>query len=168
MIKHLMLLAFFTLFLPHSAQATVKDSFYFMKDDGIFSAEEKDEEAEYIFEQCARNPFQNLYFDCACIAGDFRLKRDEENLRPQGTLLDEVLMEPDNKCINTIGIAGESYQDCLEFSESFRSRNKNNEQYCSCVGNKTARDFQREPVLRLRHIERLRSNAMATCARTYP
>lgn len=168
MVKQFILLVFLAFMIPIGANATVKDSFYFMKDDGIFSSEEKDEEAQYIFGQCSQNPFQNLYFDCACIAGDFRLKRDEENLRPQGTLLNEALMQPDNQCINTINIAGKSYEDCLEFSKNFRSRHKNNEKYCTCVGNKTAIDFKKSPVLKLRHIERVRAHAMSSCARTYP
>ena len=40
------------------AQYEVKDSFYFMKDDNEFSDEEKDEEAQYVYQLCEGNIFQ--------------------------------------------------------------------------------------------------------------
>ena len=167
MIKYLTTLLFIALILPISAEAQVKDSFYFMKDDGVFSPEEKDEEAAYIYDQCERNPFQKIYLDCGCIAGEFRNQRDDEKLIPQGELINDIVDNPPESCINTITIAGDAYQQCLDYSKVFRSRAKNNEDYCSCAANRSALGFKEKPDMKLSNIEKIRSNAMVSCARIY-
>ena len=169
MIKTLYLFTFALLFFSLSApaQAEVKDSFYFMKDDGIFSDEEKDEEAEYIYKQCSKNPFQKVYYDCTCIAGAFRVKRDAEKLIPQGQVLDKVFDSRDNPCVDTASIAGNAYKTCMEYSAVFRERKTNNKKYCGCVANKSALDFKGKPILRTRNLEKIHSNAIVTCARQY-
>lgn len=167
MIKCLFTFLFIALVLPVTAQAQVKDSFYFMKDDGVFSDEEKDEEALYIYKQCQRNPFQKVYFDCGCIAGDFRLQRNEEKLIPQGELINRITSNPREECVNTTVIAGDTYTQCLEYSETFRSRARNNEEYCQCAANKAALGFKKKPDIRLRNIEKIRSGALVSCARIY-
>jgi hypothetical protein len=153
--------------LPSASQAQVKDSFYFMKDDGEFSPAEKDEEAAYIFNQCQSNPFQKIYFDCACIAGEFRNQRDAEDLIPQGELINNIVDNPPESCINTTVIAGDVYEECLAYSKVFRARAKNNEDYCSCAANRSALGFKDKPDLKLSNIEKIRSNAMVSCARIY-
>lgn len=167
MIKYLFFIFTLCLFLPNLAQAQVKDSFYFMKDDGFFSPEEKDEEAEYMYQQCQNNNFQKIYFDCACIAGDFRNQRDLEILMPQGEIYAAITNNPKPECINTVTIAGDTFEQCMEYSKTFRSRAKNNEAYCTCSANKAALDFKKKPRLTLNNIEKIRSGAMVSCARTY-
>lgn len=167
MIKTILTLLLIAFIIPVTAQAEVKDSFYFMKDDGEFSAEEKDEEAEYIYAQCQANPFQSIYFDCACIAGDFRNQRDAEMLIPQGEILSKITNNPKAECINTTVIAGDTYKFCLEYSETFRSRSNNNDDYCQCAANKSALGFKRKPDLKLSNIENIKSRAMVSCGRLY-
>ncbi len=167
MTKQILTLLLLAFIVPVNAQAEVKDSFYFMKDDGKFSAEEKDEEAEYIYAQCQANPFQSIYFDCACIAGDFRNKRDAENLIPQGEVLNSVINNPKEECINTTVIAGDTYKSCLQHSKTFRSRSKKNDEYCQCAANRAALGFKKKPNLNLSNIERIKSTSMASCARIY-
>ncbi len=167
MIKQILILTFLAFSLPQIAQAEIKDSFYFMKDDGIFSDEEKDEEAQYIYQVCENNNFQKIYFDCACIAGDFRNQRESELLIPQGEIYSEITDNPRPECINTTSIAGDTFKDCMEYSQTFRSRANNNVDYCECSANRAARDFRAKPDLRLKNIEKIRSNAMVSCARTY-
>jgi len=149
------------------AQFKVKDSFYFMKDDEEFSDEEKDEEAQYIHDQCVNNSIQSVYFDCACVAGAFRAERDKEKIMPQSQIVNTILTSDVYGCANTAAIAGETYEFCSEYARVFRSRKKNNSQYCKCVANTMAHNFKKEPQLRRRHIKDLRVNAMGSCRYKY-
>ncbi len=146
-----------------AAQYEVKDSFYFMKGDGEFSDAEKDEEALYVFNTCQSNAIQSLYFDCACIAGAFRQERDSEKLVPQSQIINALFNDNNSQCANTIGIAGDAYESCQEYSSIYRARNKDNNKYCKCVANKTALNFQKKPILNTDYIRQLRSGAMLSC-----
>lgn len=145
------------------AQYEIKDSFYFMKDDGEFSDEEKDEEAEYIYQTCNNNSIQSTYFDCACLAGAFRQERDKEKLVPQANLINSVLTDNSRGCANTAQIAGETYEFCTEYARSFRSRKKDNEGYCKCVANTMANSFKKNPIMRRKNIQNLRTEALGAC-----
>lgn len=168
MIKTLTYILFSSLFLmvvtPVKAEIT-KDSFYFMKDDGEFSDEEKDEEAAYIYEVCETNVFQRTYYNCECIAGAFRQERDKEKLIPQNTLLNSLYSENKKDCTNKTAIAGEAYQFCQHFAKTYRNREKNNQQYCECVARKVAKDFATRPILRAGYIGGLKTDALVSCRR---
>lgn len=155
-------------FVPIShAQEVIKDSYYFMKDDNEFSAEEKDEEALYVFEKCSSNAFQNLYFDCSCIAGAYRQERDNGPIIPQNNLLNSLYTKKDRGCANTVGIAGDSYKFCKNFANAFRSRDTNNEPFCECVANDVAKNFSKKPYLDVRYFEDLKSDALFTCGKKF-
>ena len=160
-ILFLFVAAFMT--LSFDAQAQVKDSFYFMKDDNEFSDEEKDEEAQYIYEQCEANALQGIYFKCECIAGAFRAARDDGPLVPQASLLYSLFKDKGKECINKPAIAGEAYEFCENHTKIFRSREPNNEQYCECVARQSVKEFSRDPKLRSRFISKVHVNAMGSC-----
>ena len=146
------------------AYEVVKDTYYFLRDDGEFSDEEKDEEAEYIYTQCMRNIMQRSYFNCQCIAGAFRLKRDsDEKIRPQSDILNDIFNGEKNSCVDKPKIAGLQYGFCSNYAENLRSRSKNNEEYCGCVGNTVALQFANKPLLKTHYVERLRTNALVAC-----
>lgn len=145
------------------AQYEVKDSFYFMKDDNKFSAEEKDEEAEYVYMLCARNPMKSVYFDCSCIAGAYRQERDKGPLVPQDQLLNSLFTDNQRGCANTAVIAGTTYQFCSDYTKSFRPRNRHNKEFCECVSNTTANNFAKKPYLKTSYIEKIRAEAMSSC-----
>lgn len=149
--------------LPAFAQYDTKDSFYFMKDDGIFSEEEKDMEAEYIKRQCEISAIEKDYYNCSCIAGAFRLKRDEEQIRPQTLILHDLYNDKESKCVHSEKIAGNAYSYCKRFSDFFHPRKTDNKEYCECVANKVAKDFSKEPRLRTRYINHLKIEAMSFC-----
>lgn len=151
--------------MPQSFDGSVRDSFYYMKDDGEFSSDEKDEEALYIFQQCNSNFVQRIYYDCACVSGMFRLERDKEDLVPQSQIVTEIFTNQDSPCANTIGIAGDSYNKCMDFVNVFNEREKPqaNQQYCQCVANDFANDFSKNPSLNLRSIEKMHINSMTQC-----
>lgn len=153
--------------MPDSFDGSTRDSFYYMKDDGEFSDDEKDEEALYIFQQCNSNFVQRIYYDCACVSGMFRLERDKENLVPQGQIVSEIFTNENSPCANTIGIAGDSYNKCMDFVSVFNKREKpeTNQQYCQCVANDFASDFSKKPSLNLRYIENMHVDLMAQCRR---
>ena len=143
----------------------VKDTYYFLKDDGKFSDEEKDEEALYIYQQCSRNIMQRVYFNCECVAGAFRQTRDsDEKLRPQSVILDEIFNDDSRGCVNEPVIAGENYRFCSNYAKTMRARSKNNDGYCTCVANNVAENFAKDPRLRTKHIERLRTDALVSCS----
>lgn len=166
-------MARFILFLVFSAFMTfsfevcaqVKDSFYFMKGDGEFSAEEKDEEAQYVYDQCEANAIQGIYFQCECIAGAFRAARDDGPLVPQSNLIYSLFKDKARECINKPAIAGEAYDFCQNHSRIFRSREPDNEQYCECVARQSVKEFSKDPKLRSRFISKVHVNAMSACTR---
>ena len=78
------LFALAALIISHSPAAAqvnerniVKDSIYFMLDDGIQTPEEMEEEAKYVHGLCASHVNQRLFFDCECIAGAFLSEREK-------------------------------------------------------------------------------------------
>lgn len=151
------------LFVP-AAQAQVKDSYYFMRDDGVQSPEEVMEEAEYVFQACDTNVFQRDYFDCACIAGTFLQARDKYgSVAPQEEIISDILNGRNARCANPTGIAGKLYQNCMDTSAVTREYNKDNEEFCTCVGNTTARRFTARPALNSSYIARLESRALVDC-----
>lgn len=155
---------------PAFAQYDIKDSYYFMKDDGEFSDEEKDLEAEYIKEQCEESFLERRYYNCACIAGTIRVQRDGEKLMPQARLLNDIYNDPKTPCVDTAKIASESYEFCMGYARTFRTRNdsKNNEDYCKCSANTMALSYAKEPVLNIRYINRLKAKALRDCQSDYP
>lgn len=150
-------------FISQAHALDTKDSYYFMKDDNEFSDEEKDEEAQYVFDMCNYNILQRTYFDCACIAGAFRQERDKEELVPQNQIINSILTQDTRGCANTVGIAGETYRFCTEYAAAFRYREKNNEEYCECVANQTARNFTKNPRMNMNHVTNIRVDAMSYC-----
>lgn len=148
---------------PTFAQYELKNSLYFMKDDGIFSPEEKDEEAEYVRQQCESNSFESQYYDCSCIAGAFRIRRDDEKLLPQDHILYDLYNDPDTKCIDPVNIAGSIYKTCQNYAKYFRERMADNEKYCECVAKKATKKFAESPKLKSSFTNRVKLNAMTSC-----
>jgi hypothetical protein len=147
-----------------SAHAQIKDTVYFMKDDNEFSPEEMDEEALYIFEQCQQHALRSVYFDCGCIAGAYRQEREKKGpYMPQSIIVNSLFSDNEQGCANTVGIAGNEYESCMESAKIFRSRQNNNEEYCECVANTTARNFKKDPRLSLSHIEDVAVQARLSC-----
>ncbi len=141
-----------------------QDSYYFTKDDGEMSEEEMDLEAFYVYKDCNRNILKNIYYSCECIAGAFRqIREDEGPITPQTHITNEIYQDTNTPCTNTIGIAGANYQECLQMASVMRTREKNNNEYCSCVGNKVANDFTSLPKLKSYHIKDIKVNAMLHC-----
>ena len=145
------------------AQYELKNSLYFMKDDGIFSPEEKDEEAEYVRLQCLKNSFESQYYNCSCIAGAFRIKRDDEKLMPQDKILYELFNNSDSKCVDPVRIAGNIYKTCQNFATHFRERMAENEEYCECVAKKATKLFVQQPRLKSSFTNRIKLEAMNSC-----
>jgi len=142
----------------------IKNSFYFMKDDGVFSDDEKDEEAMYVYAQCQGNAMRATYFDCACIAGAFRQIRDEDEfIRPQETILQTLFDNDSRGCVNEERIAGQAYFNCSEYASTMRHRRTDNEEFCECVANDVSKKFSDDPRLRSRHIQKLQTNAYTSC-----
>lgn len=152
-------------FMPAAqAQSIIKDEFYFMQDDQEFTAEEMDEEALYIHDKCERNSLYKIYYDCGCIAGAFRQEREKQGpYLPQGIIYNSLFNENERGCTNTVGIAGDAFQSCMNDATIFREREKNNKEYCECVARTTAKNFKKAPALNIFHIENLEVDARISC-----
>lgn len=150
-----------------NAEYTTKNSYDYMKDDGVFSDEEKDTEAEAMKRQCDRSVLEQKYYDCTCIAGAFRAKRDEELLIPQSTILRNLYNDPKTKCADPAKIAGNIYKDCMFSAPYMRSRKNDNPEYCACVANKVAKGFMKSPRLNQSFIGSIQSTAMKTCLQQF-
>lgn len=166
----LLLLTPLLLAAPAFAQAPgtyiVKDSLYFTMDDGIQSPEEMVEEAEYVAGLCASNPYQALYLNCECLGGAFLQEREKLGpMTPQYEILESLTKSRKATCANTVGIAGDVYSSCMNYSSSRRELEQpsENESYCSCAANKAASDYTRRPRLNVSYISRIRVEAMSFC-----
>ncbi len=146
------------------AHAQIKDSYYFMLDDGVQTPDEVIEEAQYVFDTCDSNVFQKLYFDCQCVAGSFlQLREKYGSVAPQEELVDGIVHGKNARCSNSVDLAGYAYENCMETTRFAREYAPDNEQYCSCVGNKVANDFTQRPRLNRNYIVKVHSNAMLAC-----
>lgn len=144
--------------------ADIKDAFHFMKDDNEFSAEEMDEEALYIRKICAGDVLKYSFYNCDCIAGAYRIEREERGpYVPQSIIYNELFDNPDGKCADKERIAGETYEFCMRYSRAHRSREKNNPEYCTCVANKVATRFSDKPRFSLDYINNIRVRSMLSC-----
>lgn len=147
--------------------AQTKDSFYYMKDDGEFSADEKDQEAIDIHGQCARNVVQSAYFNCECIAGAFRQARDSGLLMPQANLLYAIFDSKAKECVNKPGVAGDAYEFCENHSRMFRAREPNNKEFCECVARQSVKEFSKSPKLETDFMSDIQIDALLSCDREY-
>ena len=148
------------------AYAQIRDSYYFMADDGKQSPEEMELEADYVFKTCANNTYQSRYFDCECVAGAFLQKREKYGaVAPQEELLQQIMRSKEAQCANPVTIAGDAYSECQNYVRVAREYRKDNEEFCSCVGNTVAKRFTKAPYLRTAYIRKLRTDALVLCAR---
>ncbi len=155
--------------MPTFAQGVseiVKDSVYFTMDDGIQDKEEMEEEADYLFGLCKGNAYQALYFDCECLAGAFLQQREKLGpTTPQQDIMYRLTKSGNATCANSAAIAGEGYKNCLEYTATARELASDNEELCTCVGNKTAKDFAKRPRFDIGYIRKMKQGAMRYCLR---
>lgn len=142
----------------------VKDSVYFTMDDGMMSEAEMKMEAQYVYGQCTVNAYESNLFDCQCVSGAFLILREKHGpMTPQSDILDEITNSPSAKCANPVAMAGTAYQDCIQWRHTYDELATDNEPFCSCVGNKVARDFSKTPRLSTNFVAGLQVTAMAWC-----
>jgi len=160
----IMILALFFLAPGVAQAAVVKDSIYFMMDDGEMSPEEMQEEAIYVKEQCQNNPVKGLYYNCECIAGAFLMRRELIGpMYPQNNLVYDIFTDDSINCAYPEQIAASGYATCQEYVRFFRTRRDDNDEYCECVGNRLAITFSEDPRLKTDYIENLRADARKYC-----
>lgn len=145
-----------------------RDSAYYLKD-GEFTDAEKDEEALYIFQKCNNNTIQKQLYDCSCVSGSFRNARDSEKLIPQSLILSTIYNEKDSTCANVTGVAGKTYENCMNNAKYYDESKtvEESSKYCSCLANKSARDFSKSPKLDLRYFGRIKTQAAKICRAAY-
>lgn len=165
--KYIPLFIALLLCLPHSGQAEqVKDSIYYTMDDGIMSPDEMEEEAQYIFRQCTRQPYMKSLYNCECLTGAFLIQREAQGpMVTQYDIMKKVLRNPANKCANGPEIANYAYNTCTAVEKSIDelAAPKSYEARCACVGNKVARDFEKAPMLESSYMEALTNAAIEYC-----
>lgn len=150
--------------LPVLAGEMPRDSYYFMLDDGIQTPEEMDEESFVVFEKCNSNMHHKLYFNCECMAGTFRNMREKDGpMRPQEDIVYEMITKAPAECVNKPEIAGDAYEECLSYAKTFRELEKDNEQYCGCVGREVARSFSRKPQILMSNLTQMNADALLDC-----
>lgn len=165
----LFILSFLVIAVPAFAEEdegdlTIQDSITYTLDDGVMSKEEMEKEAQYIYRLCEHNVYQKSYYNCKCVSGEFLIQREKEG--PTGIqtdILDKVMLGGAGKCANTEQIAGDSYATCMNHVNKFRELSPDNEDYCTCVANRMAREFSNHPRLDMGYIEGVRLYAMNYC-----
>jgi len=146
---------------------TFKDSAYYTMDDGVMSPKEMEMEANDMYRICRLNAVQRIYINCECLAGAFLIRREKEGpMTPQSDIYEDIVKNRVKgvNCANTEAVAGEAYQTCMNYSAIHRELKRDNEEYCTCVGNKVARDFSKRPVMQGGYLSNLDFNAMTFCA----
>jgi len=144
---------------------TILDSVYFTMDDGIESPKEMEAEAQYVYGLCAGNPYKSTYFDCECLSGAFLQQREKLGPTvPQNDIIARLTKGRKATCANIPSIAGDLYSNCMKHAQDTRELATDNEQYCSCAGNKAARDFARAPRLDMDYIRNVEVGALNYCA----
>ncbi len=126
--------------------------------------EEMKREAAGVHAQCAANPYHSIYFNCECLGGAFLIEREKQGpFVPQYDIFDQLTRGPKATCANTENIAMKSYISCLDYAETFREMNRDNKEYCECVGNRVANTFTKRPRLSPTYVEGITLNAMLFC-----
>lgn len=164
------LIAVLTLFLGRTPvfaiddSDIVKDSVYFTMDDGVMTKEEMEQESRYVYSQCARDTSLRIYYHCDCLAGAFLQKREDLGPTiPQGQILNQLLSTKDAQCTNKESIAGSLYSFCINISRFTRQGFPDNEDYCTCSGNKFAYDYAKRPIFFPSYMNSLKVNAYLSC-----
>ncbi len=142
----------------------MKDSVFYTMDDGIMSPEEMEMEADQIFKLCRTNSFQRTNFNCECLAGAFLIEREKRGpMIPQSQIVADITKNKPAACADTVSIAGKTYTSCMVNNKASRSLTNDAAEYCTCVGNKVAKDFEKNPRLTPAYVRRLNFDAMLFC-----
>lgn len=148
-----------------SAHAVEKNRLYFLRDDGEFTEEDKDEEAQEIYNRCARNHMYNIFFECSCVAGAFRMERDVSD-EVQDVILNRIYDDRSSPCLNPAGIAGSMYRDCKEsYGDDSRLIRKNidPDEMCKCYANEIANKYVAAPIFKKRYISNIKIKSYLHC-----
>lgn len=145
----------------------MRDSVYYTWDDGIMSPEEMEMEANDVRRLCEANASQKNLFNCECLAGAFLQQREKygPTMRQSQIFTDITLKNPVKSCANAVMVAGNSYTNCLEQTASLRplAKSADNEEYCVCVSNKVAKEFEQYPAMSPSYVRELNYNALLHC-----
>ena len=168
----LLIIFIFTLFLPVPSTAQTlddyKDSIDYTLDDDEMSQEEMEAEAIGIYNRCEGDLIKKTYYDCECIGGAFLSLREQLGpMVPQFNLMDQVYNDS-SQCVDTAKIAGDSYQSCLSQVTISRYNQSDNDEYCSCVANTSAKFYQKTPSLNTRAITKIKTRAKIVCNQKFP
>ncbi|MFA5593413.1 MAG: hypothetical protein WC989_08900 [Micavibrio sp.] len=141
-----------------------RDGINYLMDDGIMSQEEMEQEANDMYRLCTLNPYLKTYADCGCIAGAFLIEREKLGpYVPQSTIYERIRDNGRVKCANTESVAITTYNQCMEFSQTYYEMARDHVEYCTCVGNDVAREYERRPVINSAYISALTTRSMTSC-----
>jgi hypothetical protein len=127
-------------------------------------------EASEFGKLCSINPYQNKLFKCECLAREFQRWRSKRGPDVPGSEISQIVTnsaEVNPACANTEVMRQGTTNSCLGFVAGYAAAPSDMKtekaQYCSCVGNKLAKEFGAYPRLSSQWVETLRSNAMTEC-----
>jgi len=154
-----------SVFAPN-AQAQDKDRMYFLREDGEYSDEDRDEEAQYIYDRCTKSYMYSNFFECACVAGAFRMERDVSD-DPQDAVLNRIYNSRQSPCINIVQIAGTMYTECIKtYGNNSRLIRKGikPDEMCQCYGNEIAQTYAKKPIFKKKYINSLKTKSYVYCS----
>ncbi|NCC61934.1 MAG: hypothetical protein EOM12_13565 [Verrucomicrobiae bacterium] len=106
------------------------------------------EDRERFYRACEDHRFQNVYYDCQCLADEYLEKRLEygEKKPPEGQIESAIYGERlDERCADLPAIADYMYKQCI--TQLTFMRHRNSEEVCSCFGNTYASSYAANPSL---------------------
>ena len=118
------------------------------------------DETEQVQRDCEVKAFYAKWHDCRCIAAKFLDERLE-----RGPDADQAMMlvELGSKCVDEAGVAGYSYNECMNIGGN-SSNPVDNDNYCTCYANKMAAIYRDNPATTISDITHLSIAAYGQCS----
>ena len=120
------------------------------------------DEAIRVYDDCLAKDTYSQFHDCRCIGAKFF---DARVLNGPTISQANLVFDIGGECVNQPGIAGLSYQECLDM---LLLEPGDIEPVCTCYANDMAQSYARKPRADYRHIRQLAADSLIKCRRESP
>lgn len=102
--------------------------------------DEQIEEAQKVYDRCAKDQMMRMNHDCKCLASRFIDKRKE-----LGRLVSEeqVLLSLKNECLDGTEVSGYMYENCLANFQMLDHQIKDQRKFCECYANEYGKAYEK-------------------------
>jgi len=115
------------------------------------------QEMNQVFADCQNNMYESGAQDCRCYSVKYL---EQRILLGPKVPADEIAVKLDGSCANLPAIAGDFYKNCMAFNEGLLNDAGS---YCTCFGNRVAKNYEKSPGSTAIHLMTLRDEATDHC-----